>query len=141
LLTRVPLRFHRHSPDEYNLQCESKIISVDQDNNVVGFRFPFRFRAPLDIPSDLIEPTYEAIKNLVKLLFRENFHVQFTLQPGSVLIFDNHRLLHGRTNYSGRRHFRYCYVDRDDFHNRLRLLGGQLGLGDAEMTLPRGALA
>lgn len=140
-LSRTSWRFHRHNRGEYNLEYEAKIISVDQDSNVVGFRFPFRFRTPLDIAEDEIEPTYAATKSLVSHIFDEDYWLRFALQPGDVLVFDNHRVLHGRTAFSGQRHFRYCYVDRDDFHNRLRLLGGQLGEDDTEMLLPRGALA
>ena len=141
LLSRVPWQFHRHNSGEYNLGCEAKLISLDRDLNVVGFRFPFRFRAPLDISQELIEPVYAATRQLVALVLEERFSVRFRLQPGDVLVFDNHRLLHSRTEFLGPRHFRYCYVDRDDFHNKFRLLSGALGELDCEYYLPRGALA
>ncbi len=37
--------------------------------------------------------------------------------------------MHGRTAFdadAGRRHLRGCFVDRETFHSRLRVLGAQL---------------
>ena len=42
------------------------------------------------------------------------------LQPGDLVMFDNHRVLHGRTaigRQNKRRHLRYCSVDRDYFRS------------------------
>ena len=43
------------------------------------------------------------------------------------MIFDNRRILHGRTAFeaqSGNRHLRGCYIDRDELRSRVRLLEG-----------------
>lgn len=39
----------------------------------------------------------------------------FKLNPGTVCIFDNWRLLHGRSAYTGKRHVVGSYVARDEF--------------------------
>ncbi|CDM35095.1 hypothetical protein DTO013E5_3023 [Penicillium roqueforti] len=44
------------------------------------------------------------------------------LQPGSALIFDNWRMLHGRSEFTGKRRMCGGYVNNDDYISRLRLL-------------------
>ncbi|MBM3601803.1 MAG: DUF971 domain-containing protein [Alphaproteobacteria bacterium] len=142
LLSRVTLKFERSIPGEVEMRSEGKIISLDAEGNVVGLRYPIRFRGPLDIDEDLVEPVYAAIRKLIGLINSGDFDVTFLLQPGEALAFDNHRLLHGRTGFSGRRHIQFGYVDRDDFHLQYRMLARRLGRhADADIVLGRGALA
>lgn len=47
----------------------------------------------------------------------------FKLQPGTVMIFDNWRLLHGRAAYTGRRQLVGCYVSRTEFQSVARTMG------------------
>ena len=51
--------------------------------------------------------------------------IQFKLEPGDLMIMDNHRTLHGRTAYSmniGERHLQGCYIDHDATEGKLRRL-------------------
>ena len=50
--------------------------------------------------------------------------VRFTLVPGEVLVIDNWRLLHGRAEFDGERHVCGCYLNREDYESRLRVLRG-----------------
>lgn len=47
----------------------------------------------------------------------------FKLQPGTVVMFDNWRLLHGRAAYTGRRVMTGCYVSRTEFLSVARKMG------------------
>ncbi|CRL27218.1 Taurine catabolism dioxygenase TauD/TfdA [Penicillium camemberti] len=44
------------------------------------------------------------------------------LKPGSALMFDNWRMLHGRSEFTGKRRMCGGYVNNDDYISRLRLL-------------------
>ena len=44
------------------------------------------------------------------------------LQPGSVLLLNNWRVMHGRTGFEGARSMTGCYVSRTDFMSAARLL-------------------
>ncbi|KAJ5954445.1 hypothetical protein N7501_008724 [Penicillium viridicatum] len=44
------------------------------------------------------------------------------LKPGSALMFDNWRMLHGRSQFTGKRRMCGGYVNNDDYISRLRLL-------------------
>lgn len=47
----------------------------------------------------------------------------FKLKPGTVVIFDNWRLLHGRAAYEGRRFMSGCYVSRTEYQSVARKFG------------------
>ncbi len=48
------------------------------------------------------------------------FEYRFQLEPGTVLLFDNQRVLHGRTAFTGHRRLIGCYLHGDDYRSRLR---------------------
>ena len=43
------------------------------------------------------------------------------LAPGEAMLFDNWRVLHGRTSYTGHRHLCGAYINHEDYESRLRL--------------------
>lgn len=145
LLSTVPQQFHRHLEGETAQYSDGKVISLDAEGNVVGFRYAHRVTAaPLSIAEELVEPVYRATQNLVRLMKSPEFVVEFIIKPGDTLAFDNHRILHGRTEYDasrGRRHLLRCEVDREEHQSNLRLLLRRAGrLREALETLPRGSL-
>jgi gamma-butyrobetaine dioxygenase len=70
--------------------------------------------------------TYQrARRHLAELLVDPRFEVRFALQPGEVEVFDNARVLHGRTGFDpqeGDRHLQGCYIDGDAPRSRYRML-------------------
>jgi gamma-butyrobetaine dioxygenase len=52
--------------------------------------------------------------------------LQRKLAPGEMVIFDNRRVLHGRSAYGGggRRWLQGCYAERDGLHATLSRLRG-----------------
>ena len=113
---------------------------------VVGFRYANRqTTAPLDLPAELVEPMHDAQRKLSALMRHPDFQIQFLLEPGDILAYDNQRVLHARTGYDesqGARHLRVVEVSRDEFHNRLRLLMIKLNRPvPRNIALARGALS
>lgn len=50
--------------------------------------------------------------------FLRNFpSLSLKLEPGQVVVFDNHRILHGRRAFTGDRHLQGCYISRDSFRS------------------------
>lgn len=146
LLTRVPLQFYRYTKGKNAFYSEGLAISLNQWEEVVGFRYANRVTAaPLDLPVDLVEPIHNALRKLVTLMNDPKLETRFMLNPGDILIFDNQRVLHGRTAYDdgrGERHIRRCQVAREDFHSRLRLLMIKLDRPEPRnLVLGHGALA
>ena len=49
--------------------------------------------------------------------------IEFRLEAGQLMVFDNQRILHGRSEYDhGRRHLQGCYADKDAVRSRIRVL-------------------
>jgi hypothetical protein len=67
--------------------------------------------------------------------------LQLTLKPGDIAIFDNHRVLHGRTDLSvdGQRWLQWVQIERGDFHSSLRILADRLGQARDARPLMKGA--
>ena len=65
------------------------------------------------------------------------------MEPGDLHVFDNQRVLHGRTEFDPtncERHLQQCSINRDEFHSNLRTLAHQLNNPIADMWLPGGSL-
>lgn len=76
-----------------------------------------------DMPKKDIPGAYQALRRFQQLAASDQFELRFTLQPGQVLCFDNHRILHGRDAFSmqGVRHLQGIYIDRDEIDCRTRV--------------------
>ncbi|KAJ6093022.1 Trimethyllysine dioxygenase TmlH [Penicillium sp. IBT 16267x] len=65
---------------------------------------------------------YKAARRFNEILNEESRQIWTQLEPGTALIFDNWRMLHGRSEFTGKRRMCGGYVNNDDFISRLRLL-------------------
>ncbi|EEP82464.1 predicted protein [Uncinocarpus reesii 1704] len=65
---------------------------------------------------------YSAARAWSEILSRPGLVRQFKLEPGTPLIFDNWRMLHGRTAFTGARRMCGGYINHDDFVSRYELL-------------------
>jgi alpha-ketoglutarate-dependent taurine dioxygenase len=93
-------------------------------NEIEQIRFNLYDRAPLNsIPPNEIRQFYSDLKILAKELENPENRVIFKLEPGTVMIFDNWRVLHGRNAYEGKRTMTGCYVQRTEFLSALRKNG------------------
>ena len=141
LLTTVPVQHNRRHPGEIDLRIHAPLIRLDWNGKISGVRYFDRAMAPLDMPGRLIEPMYAAIREYHKRMVSQEFKVEIKVPPGTGMLIDNQRAMHGRNSFradSGRR-IRLCHVPRDEFHGRLRDLGARHGRDDYNMVLPQGA--
>ncbi|GJN90349.1 hypothetical protein Rhopal_003359-T1 [Rhodotorula paludigena] len=73
---------------------------------------------------------YEALRVWEGILRSEEAQLWTKMEMGTAVIFDNLRVLHGRSAFSGSRRLCGAYVNGDDYRSRLRGLGRQFGGGD-----------
>ncbi|CAM1508193.1 Fc.00g050410.m01.CDS01 [Cosmosporella sp. VM-42] len=66
------------------------------------------------------EVWYKAAAKWNEILRRKTSEYWFQLEPGRVVIFDNWRVLHGRSAFEGVRRICGGYIPRDDFVSRYR---------------------
>jgi gamma-butyrobetaine dioxygenase len=128
-LARVPLPFGYRDAETDLYACQP-VIALDGDGEVRAIHYNERVAQPLEAPERDGEAFYAAYRQFARLVVDPAFEVRFRLAPGDLLLFDNERLLHGRTAYdgnAGRRCLQGCYVDRDGLESRLRVLARRLG--------------
>lgn len=131
LLTRIPVLGQRYDPDHAEgelprwYQCRLPMIQLDCENEVSGIRINERQMAPPDLPFDEIEPCYRAIRCFLKIVYDQELLVTFALKKGEGLIFNNQRVLHGRSTFKDEQPGRLVMtnsVDLEEFYSNLRVL-------------------
>ena len=150
LLTRVPITGCRRDP-AHNSEGNAKwyeatmpAIRVDFDGMVTGVRFNERQIMPLDLPADFIVPTYRALTRLYAILYQPDLCLTLSLQAGEGLIFDNQRVLHGRTAFRPEEPGRSVLtssVDMEEFHSAYRLLHEKIRGKPLPVRLRQGMVA
>jgi gamma-butyrobetaine dioxygenase len=100
-------------------------IELDAGGSVRTIRFSPRLDfVPLLAPAALTS-YYRARRVFGRLLRSSDFEIRFLLNKGDLVMFDNCRLLHGRTGFNpqeGLRHLQGCYIDIDGPRSRYRVL-------------------
>lgn len=86
-------------------------------------------RSVLRVDPDEVEPFYDALRKWNEILTNPEGEYWVQLKPGTALIFDNHRVLHGRSAFVGNRRLCGAYVSHDDYRSRLGVLRSQYGEG------------
>jgi gamma-butyrobetaine dioxygenase len=129
LLCHYEVSFHKQYDEQIDIQASSPVISLDPRGNLRGVRISNLFAAPFELPEELVEPFYAAYKKLMQLYTAPKYLLKVALRPGDMVIFDNHRILHGRTEIGmqQQRHLRWCSMQRDYLHRSLQILARRLG--------------
>ena len=65
---------------------------------------------------------YRALKRFIQILDNPENKFWIGLEPDQVLIFDNFRLLHGRSEFKGNRVLITTYISRDEWISRADIL-------------------
>ena len=135
LLCDTPIRFHRHHTGKIfdgkqrYLVAHSPVFKLNEEGEVVGAKINERQIAPLDLSANLVTTFYQALRHLFEITYSDDLRIELTLTSGEGMIFDNQRLLHGRTEFTkGKvpRSVRTCTVDTEEYHSTMRLLESSL---------------
>ncbi|PVI06175.1 Trimethyllysine dioxygenase [Periconia macrospinosa] len=78
-------------------------------------------RAGVELPIDQVEGWYDAARKWDALLKQEENEYWAKLEPGKILVFDNWRVLHGRSAFTGKRRICGGYINRDDWISRFKV--------------------
>ena len=104
---------------------KAKLIELDHNNNFRQIRFSGRLDYVPLLDENNLDLFYSARKYMFKLCNSDIFKIKFRLSKGMIAMFDNLRLLHGRTKFdpnTGFRHLQGCYIDHDVTEGKLRRL-------------------
>ncbi|MFK3799981.1 MULTISPECIES: TauD/TfdA family dioxygenase [unclassified Pseudomonas] len=121
LLKNTPVRF-RFVDKGVELTTRRPMIKTDEAGQTLGVHYSPRLDSlPLLGAADM-RAFHLARKRLAELFNHPDYEVRFRLQAGELMLFDNSRVLHGRTHYDpaqGHRHLQGCYIDLDGPRERL----------------------
>jgi len=127
-LTNTAVPFHYRSGDA-ELRAERPLIQLSLRGEVSAFHYNSRSIAPLSLAPRELGHFYGAYRRLALLLRDARFQLRMHLQAGTLVVFDNQRILHGRTPFSSARyprHLRGCYLARDSVYSETALLRRKL---------------
>lgn len=128
LLAKWNHHYVRFNPGKIDLRAQAPVIALDDDGEISGIRLHSRASAPLDLPESVMEDYLIAYHRLCALMMAPENQIRSCLEAGDAIIFDNHRVLHARGEFSDRQRFlQICGVTREKFHESFRLLAAQLG--------------
>lgn len=147
VLTSTPVQFHYINDGHHLHQAHftielSSMTSSVSDSTVpnrpvqfVNYSPPFQAPLPFDTPNAF----YPALSRFTDLLESPSRRYEYLLQEGDAVLFDNRRILHGRTEFRERgshesgqseevadRWLKGCYFEADAMLDRWRVLGQKL---------------
>jgi gamma-butyrobetaine dioxygenase/trimethyllysine dioxygenase len=108
LLQRTPVRFHRRQR-EFERVVTAPIITLHDGR--IHIRSSYFTVAPYNVRFDRMTAWYRAHDRFVRILRDPRHHYRFRIRAGDVLVYDNRRMLHGRTAFAGPRWVRGVYFD------------------------------
>ncbi len=110
--------------DGVHLLARHPVLGLDASGDLRRVCFNNFDRAPFRPKVESIEAFYDALRRFHAQLSDEAFHLRLQLRPGLAVAFDNWRVLHARTGFTGHRHMAGFYLNREDLESRLRMLFG-----------------
>ena len=122
LLTEIaiPYRFRDRSHD---IRVHRPMVSLDERGNVFDVRYSAHLMDCFDMESDVMVDYYRAYRLFMAETRNPSNLVEFKLNPGQMVVFDNRRTLHGRTAFNpatGHRLLKGYYIDRGEWDSRIR---------------------
>tara|TARA_A100001011_G_scaffold396065_1_gene492909 strand:+ start:57 stop:1157 length:1101 start_codon:yes stop_codon:yes gene_type:complete len=130
ILSEVKVRF-QFIDQNVILEDWAEMIKLDENGKFSQVRFSPRLDFVPLMETKKLDLYYKARKKISELYNSEKNKIQFKLFPGDLLMMDNYRLLHGRTNYDtneGNRFLQGCYIDYDSTEGKLKHLKRKFNL-------------
>ncbi len=112
----------RYVGDGVDLRASRPVFRHGTDGMLEQVSFNNADRAPFTLPFDEMQRFYDALRALERRLDDSRLQWRRVNPPGEAMLFDNWRVLHGRLSYTGHRHLCGCYINREDYLSRRRLL-------------------
>jgi gamma-butyrobetaine dioxygenase len=126
-LTTTPVTF-AYADAATVLRATGPMIGLDPRGRIRQIRLNGRSLAPVRLPAAQAQAFYAAYRAFAGLAAGPEAMVTSGLVPGDCVIFDNTRILHGRTAFAdgggntGRRHLQGCYADLDGLASAVAVL-------------------
>jgi trimethyllysine dioxygenase len=124
ILSTVNVHSHASGNEGISIQPYRGFPVLEHDpttGDLLRVRWNSSDRASIELPIDEVETWYNAARKFDALLKKKQNEYWEQLTPGRVLIFDNWRVLHGRSEFTGKRRICGGYINRDDWISRYKM--------------------
>lgn len=124
LLSEIDIPFFCEH-DTYDMRSRQRVIELDQHGEVSGLTISQHMADIFDLPQTVLDDYYPAFCRFGRMLQDDKYMMRFLMKAGECMVFDNHRIVHGRMAYSassGDRYLRGCYSDRAEMRSTYRAL-------------------
>ena len=105
-----------------SVQSINRVVRLNRDATIRQSCFSDNDRTPFWLGSEEMAEFYETYGHFYRLANDPARQLQLKLTPGTLMVLDNWRVLHGRQPFSGRRVPCGAYHNREDFESLLRQL-------------------
>ncbi|KAK1911706.1 hypothetical protein P3342_013010 [Pyrenophora teres f. teres] len=125
ILSTVKVHAHASGNEGISIQPYRGFPVLEHDPTVgdlVRVRWNSSDRASIELPIEEVETWYSAARKFDALLKKKENEYWEQLRPGRVLIFDNWRVLHGRSSFTGKRRICGAYINRDDWISKYKMV-------------------
>ncbi|KAF2115982.1 hypothetical protein BDV96DRAFT_574906 [Lophiotrema nucula] len=118
---------HAHASGNQGISIQPyRGFPVLQHDLETGYLLQLRWntsdRARIELPIDQVGKWYDAARKWDALVKKKENEYWEQLRPGRVLIFDNWRVMHGRSAFTGKRRICGGYINRDDWISKFKIL-------------------
>lgn len=128
LLASTPVVFRFIDANEELIE-RRPIVQRDVSGRMTGVHYSPRLDYLPLLDAATMRRFQRARRRLSELFADPRFELRFPLRAGELMMFDNSRVLHGRTAYDpneGHRHLQGCYIDLDGPKSLYRTLSRRL---------------
>jgi len=108
-----------------HLRAERAALRLNAKGELVQVTFNNYDRAPFLLDDETMARFYHAYGLFHQHVMDQESWMKIPLRPGTALIIDNWRNLHGRMGYVGKRVFWGCYMNRAEIESKLRVMRAQ----------------
>ena len=120
ILTTTPVTFLRVQKN-FTSKYEVPLIELDSATGAIKqIRHSYFSMAPHGYPFEQMRAFYRAYNSFSHILRNPDHHFQLMLESGDFVLYDNYRMLHARTGFTGPRHVRGVYFHHEDVWAKLR---------------------
>jgi trimethyllysine dioxygenase len=124
ILSTVNVHAHASGNEGISIQPYRGFPVLEHDpstGDLLRVRWNSSDRASIELPIEQVETWYDAARKFDALLKKKENEYWEQLVPGRVLIFDNWRVLHGRSSFTGKRRICGAYINRDDWISKFKM--------------------
>lgn len=121
LLTKTPIQHERYTEGEI-IRSNHPVFTINYEGNVTEVRLNERTMSAIQVKEEKMKQVYDALQKTFAIAYDLKNRISYRLESGEALIFDNLRVLHGRTAFRCNRLLRQTNVFRDEFYAKKSFL-------------------